>query len=199
MSTPAPVAVPPNTPQRIDPDGDYHKRPAALLKMELEARRDDIRHHLEGLRNELTSVQGVTADGRPLPEALAEKAVKVAGAALAVGLTLGLLTGIRKHRKNVPELSDLDLVRARAQSLIDAAALRVARGADTDDAIARTLRTTPIVVADQRAPREHRGPSVMEGVASTLFGMALKVAADKLTQRLTPHEETLAALEDAAD
>lgn len=199
MATPAPLAVPPDVPRRIDPDDELRDRPSALIKMELEARRDDIKHHLEGLKNEFSSTRGVAVAGRPMPEAVAKKAVLIAGGVLATTLVLGLASGVRKKRRAASRVSDVDLVRAHAATLIDEAAARVARGADSRDAIRKTFRAYPVLLADAQSPAEKAGPGYVKLALNTLVGVGLKYAADRLTQKLTGHEETVEALADAAD
>ena len=201
---PGPLPSPPvRVPERIDPDHDTRPLPASELRARLDARQRDIEYHLTALKHEVTTVADVTVGGRPLPDVAREHAVRNAAIAAGVAALLGLLRGLRKRKKRRDAFDpNAAFEEARLDAVLDAAARRVARGDDADDALKRVLRSVPAVYP---APRErHRRREAVEGgvgaaLLQTVGGFAAKAALDLLTQRLTGHEETFAAVADAAD
>lgn len=198
------LASPPvRVPERIDPDHDLTRLPSREIRAQLAARERDIKFHLESLKNEVTTAAGITVGGRPLPEVARENALRNVLVTLGVGLALGLLRGLRKRAGRRPEPdTEVDLARLRLSIALDDAARRVARGSDPDAALRRSLRTVPVMYSDTATAYEAPASTsrkVIDVVATTVAGFAVKVAMDEVTKRLTGHEEVFAAMADAAD
>ena len=201
---PGPLPSPPvRVPERIDPDHDTRPLPAAELRARLDARQRDIEHHLAALKHEVTTVAGINVGGRPLPDVAREHAVRNALVAGGVAAVLGLLRGLRRRSKRRDAFDpNAAFEEARLDAVLDAAAQRVARGDDADDALQRVLRSVPAVYPaprERRRRREVAEAGFGAALLQTVGGFAAKAALDLLTQRLTGHEETFAAVADAAD
>lgn len=115
-----------------------------------------------------------------------------------VGATAGILLGLRaraKRRRRQPD-AGFEFVQARLATFLEEAAARVANGRSAEDALNDLFRTVPVVYADRHLSADALEPQ--PGLAKTLmksaFGFGLKAGLDLLTQRLTGHEETFAAL-----
>ena len=189
-------------PARIDPDRETTPRSSSEIKALLEARQNDLQFRVQAIKDELTNPASITLDGQPLPDALRENALRYAGIAAAAGLALGLLSGLRAHRRPEP-LSDADLVRARLSSFLDDAADRVRRGASSADAIRHSLREAPVVLAPStgQVAAHQAKSSVRQAVdlaIKSAVGFALKAATDQLTQKLTGKTDTLDAVAEAS-
>lgn len=174
---------------------------SAALKAELAVREQDVAYRLNELKAEITAPFGGLGGGaRPLlssAKANPERLLAIAG---AVGATAGILLGLRARRKRRPEPNaGIDFVQARLETFLDAAAAKVARGARSEDALDDLFRTVPVVYADRQLVAESSSgeTSVLKTLAKSALGFGLKMGMDALTQRLTGHEETFAALADA--
>lgn len=200
-----PVPSPPvRVPERIDPDRDVRDLPASELRARLDARTRDIQYHLQALKHEVTTVAGVNVGGQPLPDAARENALRIALAAGGAAVLLGLLRGLRRRRKRREAFDPAAAFeRARLDAVLDGAALRLAHGDadDARDALKAVLRKVPAVYPDPTGPPRPRRESSGVGtvVLQTAAGFAAKAALDLLTQKLTGHEETFAALADEAE
>ena len=198
------LASPPvRVPERIDPGHTTRPLKAAEIRARLDARERDIQFHLEALKHEATTLAGVTVGGRPLPDVLRDDAVRNAAIAAAVGLALGLLRALRqrsKRRRRADDDVEASLARLRFRVALDDAVERVARrNADPDEALRRALRSVPASygpAGDVGGRRHSTARNVFDVVATTAAGFAAKTAMDLLTQRLTDHEETFAAVAD---
>lgn len=187
-----------SVPARIDPDHTFEKRSSSEIKTLLAARRNDLQFRLQAIKDEFTNPSTLTIAGQPLPDALREHALRNAGLAAAAGLALGLAAGLVRSRRRPDPLSDADLVRARLSSFLDDAADHVRRGASSADAIRRSLRDAPVVLAPStgQVAASQAKSSVRQAVdlaVKSAVGFALKAATDQLTQKLTGKTDTAVA------
>lgn len=176
------------------------------IRARLVARERDLKFHLAALRHEAATVaDDVNIGGRPLMDIIRGRALVALGTAAAAGALVGALAGLRARAKRRPHTDDeVDFVRARLALAVEDAARRVARGADTEAAIRRSMREVPVIYGDSQvgAALDQTRSSTREVVdvaVKSAVGFAAKAAVDQLTQRLTGHEETFAAVADAAD
>ena len=206
-STPpdGPLPSPPvRVPERVDPDHDTRPLHSAEIRARLDARKRDIEYHLTALKHEVTTVADVSVGGRPLPDAAREHALRNALIAGGVAALLGLLRGLRKRaRRRAAFDPGAAFEEARLDAVLDAAARLAARGTDREEALKSVLRSVPAVYPAPKELRPRRARVAAGGVGTvvlqTAAGFAAKAALDLLTQRLTGHEETFAAVADAAD
>lgn len=174
------------------------------IRARLAARERDIQYHIEALKHEATAVfDDVNVGGRPLMDRVRERPVASTLAALAAGAVLGLAWGgMRRARRHVDPEDSVDFIRARLQVSLEDAARRVARGADVEAAIRASMAEMPVVYGEPGTATAQAKSSTREVVdlaVKSAAGFAAKAAIDLLVRRLTGHEETFAALGDAAD
>ena len=176
------------------------------LQARLLARRRDIQFRIEAIKQEVVQIgEDVNVGGRPLMDRVRERPWAVLGLAAAGGATLGLLWGLGKRARRMPD-PDLasDVIRVHTAALLESAAKRVSRGASLDDALAEEARRRPVVFvpADEQPVAKQAASStrqVVDTALKTAVGIGVKTGLDQLTQRLTGHEEVFNALEDAAE
>ena len=207
-STPpdGPLPSPPvRVPERIDPGHKTRPLPSSEIRERLAARQRDIEAHLVALKHEVTTVADVNVGGRPLPDAAREHAVLGALVAGGVAALVGLVRGLRRRSKRKARFDPAAAFeRARLDAVLDAAARRLGYGEADDgaEALKTVLRSVPAVYPAPKAVHRRR-EAATSGVGTVVLqaaaGFAAKAALDLLTQRLTGHEETFAAVADAAD
>lgn len=208
-NTPTQSALPdvgpiPGPPVTVGNDVDLETLTPEQIRARLQARERDMKYHVAALKHEaLTVADDVNIGGRPLLDIIRAQPLRAAAIGVGTGALLGLLLGLRARAKRRPVTDDeIDFVRARLAVSVEDAARRVARGQDTEDALRSSMRTMPVIYhesagAAEQAQRSTSG--VIDVVVKSALGFAAKAAADQLTQRLTGHEETFAAMADAAD
>ena len=176
------------------------------IRARLDARQRDLKYHIAARKHEAATVaDDVLIDGRPFMDIVRAQPWRAVGLSAAVGGTVGALLGVWAKRRNRPDEPEdhIDFIRVRLAYALDDAARRVAAGADTDDAIRRSRQTVPVAYGDaggQGAADDARhSHGVLSVVVKTALGFAAKAAVDAAVRRYTPHEDTFAALGDAAD
>ena len=206
-STPTKGADPllslPAPPITLDDATDLSQLSAEDIKARMQARQRDIKFRIEALKHEaLTLTEDVNVGGRPLMDRIRERPLAAVGLALATGALTGLLWGLRKRSKRLPDPNDRDdVIRYHVATLIDAAALRVARGASADAALAAEVRKRPVVFVPNEDETRIQPPvtsrkQAADAAFKTAAGIAVKTAADMLTKRFTGHEEVFEAMAD---
>ncbi|MEM6327793.1 MAG: hypothetical protein AAF791_11805 [Bacteroidota bacterium] len=179
---------------------------AADLKSRLDARQRDLTFRVRALGQELGLVaDDVVVEERPFIDRVQQRPLVAVGLALATGALLGLTWGLRARAKKRPG-ADLagDVLRFHTAKVMELAARRVARGADVTAAIEEEVRRQPVVlVPPDEAIAEAQAASttrqMVDTALKTAIGIGVKTGMDQLTKRLTGHEETFEALQDAAD
>jgi hypothetical protein len=162
-------------------------RTSAQIRADLAVRQGYIQVSLDGLRNEISAATGLKLGGRPLPASVSRTAVRNAGFAVAGGLALGALLGLRARSQRRPDPDDgIDLVRVRLATLLDEAAGRVARGTSAEDALRATLRDAPIVYSPSPATAAaHQAKSsvrqAVDMAVKSAAGFALKLVMDEIS------------------
>ena len=118
---------------------------------------------------------------------------------------VGLVRGLRRRSKRKARFDPAAAFeRARLDAVLDAAARRLGYGEADDgaEALKTVLRSVPAVYPAPKAAHRRR-EAATSGVGTVVLqaaaGFAAKAALDLLTQRLTGHEETFAAVADVAD
>ena len=173
------------------------------IRARILARERDLKYHVEALKHEaLTVIDDVNVGGRPLMDVIRGNPIVAVAAGVGTGVLLGLLLGLRARAKRRPPSDDeIDFVRARIALALEDAARRVAKGDETEDALKGSMDTVPLMYGDASTvpPKLHSTRrQVFDVVATSVAGFAAKTALDMITQRLTGHEETFAAVADAA-
>lgn len=193
----------PDAPVKITGDVDLADLTAEDLQARLDARQRDIKFRIDALKHEVMEVaEDVNVGGRPLMDRIRERPLAALGLSLASGAMVGLLWGLRKRAKRLPGPSDRDdVIRYHVATLIDAAAMRVARGTSADDALAAEVRKRPVVfVPNDDETRIKPTPTTRKQATDTalktLTGIAVKTGMDLLTKRFTGHEEVFEAMAD---
>jgi hypothetical protein len=180
----------------------YPSPTSAELRARLDARADSIRQHLAALEHEVKTVADVTVNGQPLPDVIRDRPLFYAGLALAGGLALGLLWGLRARTRRRPGEPEHDeFLRLYVASVLEAAARRVARGEEVGAAIEKTLRRRP--------PLVHYAPPVPEARSTlaetfdvalkTALGFGVKTGLDRLAKRFTGEDELFSAVEEVKE
>ena len=175
------------------------------VRQRLAARERDIKYHLAALKHEATTVfDDVNVGGRPLMDRIRAQPHLALALSAGTGALLGVLAGLRataKKRRALEAEPPVGFVRARLDFAVEDAAQQVARGADTESAIRRAMAAVPVAYADGSAMSQARSTraELVDVAMKTAVGFAAKSAMDLLVKRLTGHEETFAALADAAD
>lgn len=208
-NTPTKSALPdigpiPGPPVNIGNDVSLETLTPEEIRARLAARERDMKYHVAALKHEaLTVADDVNIGGRPLMDIIRAQPLRAAAIAVGSGALLGLLIGLRSRAKRRPvQDDDIDFVRARLAFSVEDAARRVARGDETEHALRASMRTMPVIYGEASGPAEQARRStngVIDVVIKSALGFAAKAAADQLTQKLTGHEETFAAVADAAE
>ncbi|MEM1056418.1 MAG: hypothetical protein AAGI52_12925 [Bacteroidota bacterium] len=188
----------------VQPGENLKGLSSADLKSRLDARQRDLTFHVRALGQELGLVaDDVVVGERPLLDRVRERPLAALGLALAAGATLGLLWGFgrRARKRPGPDLA-ADVIRYHSVAFREAAARRVARGAKVEDALAEEARRRPVVFVpadEQPAILEEKSSTrqLIDTALKTAVGIGVKTASDQLTKKLTGHEETFEALQDA--
>ncbi len=182
------------------PTHTVQKQPtAAEIRARLDARTQAIGDRLASIKHELTTVQDVTVAGRPLLDHVRRRPLEAAGLTLAAGLVVGLLAGFRaRSRRRPPADERTEVLRLYVAQLLDAAAQRaVARGEEAEEAIERVLAKKPplIYYAPPEARRRSTFAETFDVAVKSAMGFGVKVALDRLAQRITQEDELFAALD----
>ena len=173
------------------------------IRARIQSRERDIKFHVQALKHEaVTVIDDVNIDGRPLMDIIRGNPVVALAAAVGTGLLLGGLLGLRARAKRRPKADDeIDFVRARLALALEDAAQRVAKGTEMEEALRRAMNTVPMMYGDPstlqpraRSTREQ----ALDVLVTSAVGFAAKTGLDLLTKRFTGHEETFAAVADAA-
>lgn len=170
----------------------------AELRARLELRREAIQDHISGLRSEMT-LADVTVGHRPVFDHIRERPWLSLGAALAAGALVGLVT--RLAGRKAPEESPLyeAFRRAQAQDLLDDAALRVARGEDTERALTRALRSrAPVVYVETERREPPPETTTLDFLLKTALGFGTKTALDMMTRRFVGEPEFFKGMEETS-
>ncbi|NNF56663.1 MAG: hypothetical protein HKN04_00335 [Rhodothermaceae bacterium] len=183
------------------PDVEIHPAPTSVeLKQRLETTGRSIEARMDALHHELTTVADITVAGRPILDHVRERPLYFAGLSLAGGLVMGLLSGTRARAKRRPEMDEhTEVLRLYTAYLLDEAADRVARGKRTDEAIGRTLKRRPPLISYEPPPPPRRSTlgETFDVAVKTAMGFGVKMALDRLGQRLTGEEEITEAVKEA--
>lgn len=196
------LPVPPVT---VGDDERYEDLSPEDIRARLVARERDLKFHIAALRHEAaTVIDDVNVGGRPLMDIIRANALLALGTALAAGAAIGMLFGLRARSKRRPKTDDdVDFVRARLDLALDDAARRVAGGSDTEAALKASMKSVPVLYGDSQAGAARQARSSMreavDVAVKTAVGFAAKAAMDQVTKKLTGHEETFAAVADAAE
>lgn len=178
---------------------------AEEIEHRLAARERDLKFHLSALRHEAATIgDDINIGGRPVMDIIRAQPVVAVGTALATGALLGALLGLRARAKRRPPTDDgIDFVRARLAIALEDAAQRVAWGADSEAALKAAMKSMPVIYGDSQSTAAMQARSstreAIDVAVKSAVGFAAKAAVDQLTQKLTGHEETFAAVADAVD
>ncbi len=168
------------------------------LRDALDTRKRVMQEHLHGLQSELT-LADVNVGGMPVLDHVRERPL-VAVAAVAGGVVL-LRVLIALARRDGPEEDRQALwTRAQLDDLVEAAAYRVQRGEDADEALRRALRSRAPVIVVEEGPMEATRSAVgstVRLVLNSALGFGLKYALDVFAQRVTGEPEIIEAATDA--
>lgn len=164
------------------------------LRAELEARKSLLDQHLSGLQSELT-LADVNVGGRPMLDYVREKPLLAAGVAAGVGLLAGVLSSLRS-RPEPEEPSDYTLwMNAYLDDLIEEGGFRVQRGDDSETALRKALRSrAPVIVLEGEASPKEQASGTVSLLLNTALGFGVKLALDRMAQRLTGEEEIVDAV-----
>lgn len=180
-------------PSAEQPRPSYAHLNSRQLRAELEGRTLSIQSTVESLKAELSTVTGLNLTGAEVSAApKPDNTLRNVGIAVAGGLALGVLAGLRSRskRKPAPE-GDLDLVRVRLATLLDDAAGRVAKGTSAEEALRATLRKTPVVYgpSSEAAVAGNQSKSsirkVVDLAVKSAGGFVLNVVMDELQEAFT--------------
>jgi|GEM_PF-2112199 len=195
---PAPVPAPPPLPVI-----NQFKASSAEIRVRLEAAQERVQHHAAGLRSEMT-LADVDFGGMPVLDHIRRQPLRAAGSVLAGGLTLGLLWGMARRER--PEVDTHEQWwEAYHQDFLDDAAQRVRKGDDPDRALRQALRRrAPVVVIetggeDAKAARRKSRYSLIATALNTVVGFGVKLAMDRMAEKLTGTPEIMQAMEEADD
>ncbi len=203
--TKEPLLALPSAPVDLGDDPDLASLSAEDIRARLNATQRDMKFRIDAIKHEVAHVgDDVNIGGRPLMDRFREKPLAALGLALASGAMLGLLWGLRRRSKRLPDPDDsADVIRFHVAHMLDSAAHRVARGELADDALASEARKRPVIYVpredDTRTPSAPGSSKQAFDVAmKTAVGIGVKTGLDVLTKRFTPHEEVFEALADEA-
>lgn len=165
------------------------------LKERIEGRERSMRRHVEGLKQELTTVSDVTVGGRPVLDYVREQPLLAVGVAAGVGLLAGLVGGLAS-RPEPESPSDHDLwMSAYLEDVIEEGGFRVQGGEDAETALRKVLRKrAPVVVLEAEAKPVAQARGTVSMLLNTALGFGMKLALDQVAQRLTGEEEIVDAL-----
>lgn len=193
MSTSAaPVPAPPARPVVLG-----GKPTPEELRAEVARAEAALRHHLAGLRSELT-LADVTLGGRPVLDHVRQRPFLVVGLTAAVAAALPILIGLLRRQRPRPD-RPAQWWEAYVADLLDDAALRVRRGASFDVALRKALRArAPVIYVEPEAPRAPSAlkSSLTSALTSALnagVGFGMKFALDRFAQQLTGTPEAFEA------
>lgn len=195
----------PAPPVTVGGEDSYDDLSPEDIRARLVARERDLKFHLAALRHEAMTVgDDLNIGGRPVMDIIRARPALALAAAAAVGALLGSLLGLRARSKRRPKADDdVDFVRARLAMALEDAAQRVARGTDPEAALRASMRTVPVIYGDSQAPTAQQARSsareAVDVAVKSAVGFAAKAAMDQVTKKLTGHEETFAAVADAAE
>jgi len=171
----------------------------AQLRAEVERAENAFKHHLSGLRSEMT-LADVNVDGMPLFDHVRERPLFVVGVTAALAAALPVLIGLLRRERPAPD-RPAQWWDAYVADLIDDAAYRVQRGETSDAAFRRALRKRAPVIYVEPAPPSTPSAlrsstaSAMSTVINTGLGFGLKYAMDRLAKELTGHPELFKAMD----
>jgi hypothetical protein len=195
---PVPVPAPPPLPAV-----NQFKASSAELRARLEATETRLHHHVAGLRSEMT-LADIQVGGRPVLDHVRRQPVLAAATVLGAGALTGALWGLA--RREQPEVDTHEQWwEAYHQDFLDDAAYRVRRGDDPERALRQALRRrAPVVVIETGseetdAARNKAMVSVVASVANTVLGFAIKLAMDRLAEKVTGTPEIIKAVDEADD
>ena len=179
------------------PDSLTDSLTADELRQLLEARAHDISGHVRALKHELSTVADITVAGRPLLDHVRQHPLQYVGGSLVGGLVMGLLSGLRARAKQRPEMDErTEVLRMYTAHLLDEVAARVAKGEETEKAVARTAkRRPPLIVYEPPGPVPRSTLSETLDIAvKTALGFGVKLALDRMAERLTGETEVVDAI-----
>ncbi|OZC02684.1 hypothetical protein [Rubricoccus marinus] len=184
---------------------DLSSLSAEDIRARLNATQRDMKFRIQAIKHEVAHVaDDVNIDGRPLSDRFRERPLAALALAIASGATLGLLWGLRRRSKRLPSRDErTDVVQYHVAALLDAAALRVARGASADEALQAEVRKRPVVFVPREDETTLAGQpgakkQAFDVAMKTAVGIGVKTGLDLLTKRFTNHEEVFEALADEA-
>jgi hypothetical protein len=193
-----PAAVPAPPPL---PAVNQFKASSAELRARLEQTETRLHHHVAGLRSEMT-LADVRVGGRPVLDHVRRQPILAAATVLGAGALTGVLWGLA--RREQPEIDTHEQWwEAYHQDFLDDAAHRVRRGDDPERALRQALRRrAPVVVIETGseetdAARNKALVSVVASVANTVLGFAIKLAMDRLAEKVTGTPEIIKAVDEA--
>lgn len=168
------------------------------LRTELKARKDRLEQHLAGLQSEMT-IADLNVSGRPILDYVRERPLLAAGVAAGVGLLAGVASGLRARPEPEPP-SDHDLwMSAYLDDLIEESSFRVRNGEDAATALRKALRKrAPVVVLEAEPTPQAQARGTVSMLLNTAVGFGVKLALDRVAQRLAGDDEIVHAMEDAA-
>ena len=179
---------------------DLDSLTAEDIKAQLVARERDMKYQIAAIKNELAGIaDDINIGNRPFSDIVRASPVRALGLAGAMGAAVGILLGIRSRRKRRPQPDDgVEFIRARLATVLDEAAWKVARGAEPEEALRRTLKTVPAIYSERHpvSASPETQATVGDMLVKSALGFGLKMGLDMLTKRLTDHEETFEALAD---
>lgn len=170
----------------------------AEIRSRMAERKANVSYHIDSLRSELT-LADVTVGQRPVLDYIRERPLAALGAGVAAGLLVGLVTKLA-GRKPAQEVSLYEAFqRAYARDLLDDAAVRVARGDDTDRALSAALRRrAPVVYVEAETPPHIPETGAFDFLIKSAIGFGTKTALDLLTRRFIGEDEFFQGVEETA-
>ena len=168
------------------------------IRARLEARTRSIGDRVATLKHELTTVQDITVNGKPVLDHLRAHPIRTAGIALASGLALGLLSGFRARARSRPQLDErAEVVRLYVARMLDDAADLVVGGLDSDEAVDEVISKRPPLVYYAPPNQEMRSTfaETFDVAVKTAMGFGVKFALDRFAARVTGEDELFDAVD----
>ena len=170
------------------------------LKERIEGRERSMRRHVEGLKQEFTTVSDVTVGGRPMLDYVREQPLLAVGVAAGVGLLAGVVSGLMA-RPEPESPSDHDLwMTAYLQDVIEEGGFRVRGGEDSETALRKVLRKrAPVVVLEAEPKPVAQARGTVSMILNTALGFGVKLALDRVAAQLTGDDDIAEAMENAPE
>ncbi len=170
------------------------------VRAQLLARERDIQYRLDALKHEAMAViDDVNVGGRPLADYIRTRPLEVVGGTAGAAVLLGLLWGLRKRARRMPEADQFEVVRARIDVALEEAALRVSQGSDVETALMKAMPVVPAMYGHRAVAAEPVSSATRDAInlaVKTAVGFGVKTAMDMAIRRFTDADGTIDALTD---